>query len=55
MWPPDGVIFLTKRIIWTNLVEVLLGDATYQISSWKSIFSLCDLDMQWIRNHLNNF
>ena len=29
---PDGVIIGPKRIIWTNLVEVHLGDATYQIS-----------------------
>ena len=34
MWPPDGIIFGPKRIIWTSLVEVLLGDATYQISKF---------------------
>ena len=71
MWRPGRGHFLPQGYNLNKLGIGPLGDATYQISkllalrfqrirflkfsSWKSIFSLCDLDMQMDRNHLNNF
>ena len=61
MWPPGPDHFSPRGIIWTHLAEVhkLMLLTNYQssrhrgfredflkVSSWKSIFSQCDLDMQ---------
>ena len=61
--PWGGAIFLAQGHNLNKLGRGSLGDVIYQISklyalwfqrrrflkfsSWKSIFSLCDLDMQW--------
>ena len=63
MWPPGRGHFWPQGYYLNKLGRGSPGDATYQISkpyalwfqsrrflkfsSWKSIFSLCDLDMQW--------
>ena len=65
VWPPGRAIFCTRGTIWTNLVDVYLMmlHTQYQgsrpsgfrqedflkFSTWRSIFSLCDLDMQQTR------
>ena len=58
MWPPGRGHFWPQGIIWTNLVEATRWCYIPNIkalrfrrrfSSWKSIFSPCDLDMQWTR------